>query len=102
MKTFIIGLSLLIISSNSYAQGWTNPHVADVISTVEVSSSLGLDIFRDFRAPDRKHAFLVSAERIGVKILLAEVTKHYVHENRPDNSDNKSFFSEHTELATAF
>lgn len=39
--------------------------------------------------------------QVGSTVLSAELVKHFVHRTRPDGSDRKSFFSEHTAIACA-
>lgn len=40
-----------------------------------------------------------SAVRIGITVGIAESAKYFIPRERPDRSDRKSFFSEHTALA---
>lgn len=72
--------------------------VADVISYGTVITQIGLDTYRSFKADDKKVAFEQQALRTGITIGLSELVKHFVHEERPDGSDNKSFWSEHSAL----
>ena len=37
--------------------------------------------------------------RTGIAVAVAELTKRVIHRTRPDGSDRKSFFSEHTAVA---
>lgn len=70
--------------------------VADKISTVEVIGEIAFDVFRAIRNKNVKGLLL----RDGCGVGLAELTKHFVKETRPDGSDRKSFFSEHTDWAS--
>lgn len=76
-------------------------HIADGVSTGLVFTQIGLDTLASWRAPDRKRAFTHQALRLGGTIGVAELTKLIVHRRRPDGSDYKSFFSEHTAVAAA-
>lgn len=73
---------------------------ADWISTGLVGLQLGADAVQAWRQPDRWTAVRCEALRIGVALAAAEVTKRVVARTRPDGSDARSFFSEHTDLAT--
>lgn len=74
---------------------------ADWISTGAVAAQVGVDLWRSYQSPDRKHLLAREAKRIAFTVALAEVTKHFVHRTRPDGSDRHSFYSEHTALAIA-
>lgn len=74
---------------------------ADWLSYGTVIAQLTGDTVHSFQSADRKHAFLMEGARIGTTIAVAELVKHFVHRTRPDGSDQKSFFSEHTALAAA-
>lgn len=74
---------------------------ADWISYGTVIAQLTGDTVHAWQQPDRKHAFLMEGARIGATIAVSELVKHFVHRTRPDGSDQKSFFSEHTALAAA-
>lgn len=82
---------------------WQPParHAADIISTGTVLTQIGLDTLRSFRSEHKKRAFLEQGCEMGVAIAIAETAKLLVPRTRPDGSDRKSFFSEHTALATA-
>lgn len=75
--------------------------IADWVSTGLDMTNVGVETWRNWQAPDRKKAFLNQGLRIGIAVGIAELTKHFVHRTRPDGSDNKSFFSEHTAIAAA-
>lgn len=75
-------------------------HAADWISTGAVAANIGLDAWHTFHDEPRGNAWRFAC-RIGLPVGVAELTKALVHRTRPDSSDNKSFFSEHTALAAA-
>lgn len=77
-----------------------NQHkVADYTSTVLVGVNIGAEVISAWRQEDKKHALGCVALRNGIAIGATELTKILVHRTRPDGSDNKSFYSEHTTLA---
>jgi membrane-associated phospholipid phosphatase len=82
---------------------WQPParRTADIISTSAVFAQIGLDTIRSFRAENKKRAFLAQGCEMGIAIGLAEAAKALIPRARPDRSDRKSFFSEHTAIATA-
>lgn len=100
----------------SGAMRWQGHEVAaDRLSTGLVAGSLAWLTFETWRYPcmatyrstgvtlfrcDRRHAFIREAIAIGVTVGIAEATKRIVHRTRPDGSDDRSFFSEHTALAS--
>lgn len=73
--------------------------IADAVSTALVAGQLGASVLAGWQAPDRRRALTCQAIQIGAVVGLAELTKALVHRTRPDGSDQKSFFSEHTALA---
>ncbi len=77
---------------------WSNKNAANVISFFPVVASIGYDTYKSWKSEDRKHAFIAQAERTAIDVGVAEITKRLVHRCRPDLSDCKSFYSEHTEL----
>lgn len=103
MKTLLAALSLIVLSAASAsaqtldrrandAVAWSRPVVAQRISDVAAFASFALPC-----ASDRQRAcFERQALRSGVTILLSEVVKRTVPRTRPDGSDRKSFWSEHT------
>lgn len=81
---------------------WTgHDKLVDVTSTVLVGVSLFVPCFenRDLSATDTVTCLRQQAVRVGIGVLAAELTKRLVSRQRPDGSDAKSFYSEHTELA---
>jgi membrane-associated phospholipid phosphatase len=77
---------------------WANINAANIVSFFPVAASIGYDTYKSWHSSDRKRAFLMQGARAGIDIGVAELVKRMVHRNRPDNSDSKSFYSEHTEL----
>lgn len=74
---------------------------ADWLSTGLDVTAIGVESWQNWHAVDRKKAYTHQALRVGIAIAAAEITKLFVHRTRPDASDHKSFFSEHTALAAA-
>lgn len=68
---------------------------ADLISTGVVAGAIALPCLEDRTARCLK----TSALRVGLTVGVAETAKYFLHRHRPDRSDRKSFFSEHTALA---
>lgn len=102
MKAFLL---VLLLASPVYAEdqpaAWKAQRgAADWISTGLVGLQLGADVVHVWKQPDRWSAVRCEALRIGLTVGAAEVTKRLVHRTRPDGSDQMSFFSEHTALAT--
>ena len=90
---FITSIFFILLSVKPVsAQVWNDSNKANTLSNISVGASISLDLINDFRSNNKKHAFLISAERLGLKILIAEVTKRLIHEDRPDHSDNKSCY----------
>jgi membrane-associated phospholipid phosphatase len=77
---------------------WTPPRrpVANGISWGTAIGSVALDTVRSFKAEHRKTALLEQACGLGVAGLAMRTTKHLVHRDRPDGSDDRSFYSGHT------
>lgn len=69
------------------------------ISDASVGINLGLDAWQSLYHTDAttKRNYLC---RTLLTVGIAEVTKALIHRTRPDGSDQQSFFSEHTALAT--
>lgn len=99
MRVLINIIFILALSTCVSAQQTTAQKVNDTISYVTVFSNIGLDTISAFRAPDRKCSLISEGIKIGSTIAISELLKHFINEERPDNSDNKSFPSEHTALA---
>lgn len=93
MKTLLI---VFLMAAPVSAQT-TGEKAADWISTGLVGANLGADIYHDVKHHCVKNLLL----RNGLTVGAAELTKLFVHENRPDGSDQKSFYSEHSALAMA-
>jgi len=107
-KAGLIFLFALLIPASLSAQStaidpdlaWHNGQkVADIISYATTGTAIGIDIFHAARSDNPKRALA----RIGIKdgsiIGISELVKAVIHRTRPDKSDNKSFYSEHTALS---
>src|SRR5258706_7321255 len=78
---------------------WKNTRDANIISNITVGASIALDTWDSFKSVDRKRAFIKQGERTLIIVGATEIVKRLTHRTRPDDSDNLSFFSEHTELS---
>jgi membrane-associated phospholipid phosphatase len=97
----LVGVTLLVLTfaTSAYAEtqpaAWTKGRpAADWISTGLVGAQIGADAWTS------RHALGGFACRIGLTVGAAEIVKHTVPRSRPDGSDQMSFYSEHTALAT--
>lgn len=98
-SVFLVGL-LCTTSARAQDSAWspgTPRKVADWTSTALVGINVGADAIHSFR----NHCGKEFLFRTGFTVGIAELTKLLVHRERPDHSDNKSFFSEHTALAVS-
>lgn len=100
-EVILVSFLLLLISNNLKAQQTTAQHTNDIISYGTVYSNIALDTIHSFRSPDKKCAFISEGIKIGSTVLISEILKHFINEERPDGSDNKSFPSEHTAIAAS-
>lgn len=96
-RAIVIGLIGLIGLAAPVQAQTSGEKAADWISTGLVGVNLGADIWHDAQHHCLRHLIW----RNGVTIGAAELTKLFVHETRPDGSDDKSFYSEHSALAMA-
>jgi hypothetical protein len=101
----IAPLLVLILSSPVSAQetqpsAWdSHRDVASNISNAMAYGSIALDAVDSWRSEHRGWAFACQGARLGVATAAALVVKHYVHRDRPDHSDQMSFYSQHTTTA---
>lgn len=93
----LITLLLLTISTPVYAGDDTK--LPDVASYITVITNVTFDTIKSIRSDNRKDAFTMQGLRLGATIASSEVIKLIVHKMRPDGSDNKSFWSEHSAIA---
>lgn len=104
-KLLAISFLFSTLVSTSYAEpipAWSKGRkVADILSTSTLTTSIGLDTIHSFRQDDRKRALIDQALRTGLTVAVSEIVKRVVHRERPDGSDNRSFFSEHSALSIA-
>lgn len=94
----LITLLLLTISTPVYAQ---DKREADWASYLTVGLNVAFDSVHSYRAPNRKDAFTKQGIRLGATIASSELIKLVVHKWRPDHSDRKSFWSEHSAISGA-
>jgi membrane-associated phospholipid phosphatase len=97
-------LVLLLVPTPALAE--TNPlawkghaTLAARISDAAVWAQIGGETVASLRAERRGRALGCQALRTGLVVGVSELTKAVVHRTRPDGSDRKSFYSEHTALA---
>jgi hypothetical protein len=108
-RRFVISLIFLIlililvpsVSSAQNVDNQKNRKIWNVISYGTVITNVVLDTVHSARAENKKVAFERQGIAVGSTILASELVKHFVHETRPDGSDNKSLWSEHTGIAGA-
>lgn len=111
MRLLTFSLVLFLFSSNCFAEpvpkwnGAKAQNVANWISNGLVVFSIGSDAFNTFKntahSSSKKKAAINFSLRVGISVLASELVKHNVSRTRPDGSDNKSFWSEHTSLTCA-
>lgn len=77
----------------------TERHVADIASWGTVAASIALDTRASWQCADRRRCFVLQGVRAGVTLGAAELVKRAIHRDRPDGSDDMSFYSEHTAWA---
>lgn len=86
----------LLIASPAYADV---QRTADVISYGTVFTQTILNTIHSAKQKDKKKAFTKQGLKLGAVVALSETVKHFVHVERPDGSDNKSFWSEHSAVS---
>lgn len=96
MAKYLLVLSFILISSPSYSE---DTKLANIASWSTVLTNIALDTAHSYRSIDKKEAFTKQSLRIGITVLSSEVIKRIVHKVRPDGSDDRSFWSEHSALA---
>lgn len=99
---FLGTVSLLIFSiflaSPVYAD---DTKLADWGSWATAITNVTFDTVHSFRAPNKREALTKQGVRLGLTIGTSELIKRIVHKTRPDGSDDKSFWSEHSAIAAA-
>jgi len=99
MKTLLL---LLLAAAPAAAEGtpfqWAPPHrqTANVISWGTAIGAVGLDTVRSFKSDHRRVAVGEQLCGLGLAGLAMRTTKHFVSRERPDRSDDRSFYSGHT------
>lgn len=89
-----------VLAQETQPAAWSSHRkIADVASTAAVAANISGEVVAAWREPNRGHALGCVALRNGIVIGATELTKAIVHRTRPDGSDDKSFYSEHTALA---
>ncbi|MEO8481082.1 MAG: hypothetical protein ABI634_02660 [Acidobacteriota bacterium] len=82
---------------------WSADHkkAADWLSTGIVAGAILTPCLNSQRASGLEVRGCLKREglRIGLAVGAAETAKYFIHRDRPDGSDRKSFFSEHTAIA---
>lgn len=100
----MLGALLLLAAAPARAEqnplAWaSHGALARHLSDGAVWANITAETVASLRANNRGHALGCQALRTGLVVGVAELTKALVHRTRPDGSDRKSFFSEHTALA---
>lgn len=106
MRTLAPLLAVLLcgacLSAEQQPLAWSHDRpVADWISTGLVAANVLTETVVAWRTDDRRHALGCEAVNVGLTVGVAELTKRVIHRTRPDGSDQRSFFSEHTAIASA-
>lgn len=100
----IVAILVLLLPVPSQAEEnpllWkSHAKLAARLSDVAVWTNIGAETIASLRSERRGRALGCQAIRTGLVIGVSELTKALVHRTRPDGSDRKSFYSEHTALA---
>lgn len=77
----------------------SHTRVAELVGRGMLGTQMALAVRDAWKAPRRGRAFGCLAAENAATILLSELVKRLVHRERPDHSDNLSFWSEDTALA---
>lgn len=113
MRKAILALALalsipLTASAQSYPpiDKYTPPlknhqDLAQVVSDITLAAALTIDTIHSWKSEDPTKAFEMQALRTGVIVGASELAKFILHRTRPDGSDSKSMWSEHTALAAS-
>jgi len=108
MKTLLLSFVLVVAALPASAQesnplAWPAEHrkLAARISDATVITSIAVDSIHSFRSTDKGRAFACQSYRVAASMIVAELLKRAIHRMRPDGSDNKSFPSMHTAIATS-
>jgi len=105
--TIALVLLALLVSAPVFAQdnpsAWPPEHrnLANNISWATVSTNVFFDSLHALKHPTttKKHAVLCTLSRYAITSGASHLTKSLVHRERPDGSDNRSFYSGHTAWA---
>ena len=90
--------TLMLVDDEAHEHAAWSPakrRAADWLSTGTVAAAVALPCLED----RTRGCVKTSALRIGLTVGIAETSKYFIRRERPDKSDRKSFFSEHTALA---
>lgn len=79
----------------------SHQRLAEHLSNVTLWSAIGLETLHTLRADDRRRAATCQGLRLGTAIGVTLAVKFLVHRDRPDHSNDHSFFSGHTANAMA-
>jgi len=74
-------------------------NLSNTLSNITVYTAIGLDTIDSYKHDDKKKAFICQGMRLGVSNAVNFTVKQLVHKRRPDGSDDKSFYSNHTSNA---
>lgn len=109
MTKTLIGLLGVVLSISTLAAedtptAWSveKRPLANALSNVTVYTNIGLDVYHDLKTSDHKWQTAgCEALTYGSVELAVNLLKRIVHKERPDRSDNLSWPSAHTAMATA-
>ena len=89
---------IILLTSPVYADS-DDKRLADWASYTTVITNVTFDTIHSYRSIDRRKAFTRQGLRLGLTVASSEIIKRIVHKTRPDGSDDKSFWSEHSAIA---
>lgn len=95
MKSLLLKSSLILILLASPVYGQS----ANTLSNITVYSQLGIDTIDSVMHENKWKALKCQAIRLGVSNGINYTVKSLVKKERPDKSDFKSFYSNHTSNA---
>lgn len=93
-NSVLLSFVLMMSPGILYAQNLSN-----TLSNISVYTSIALDTYDSYKYENKKKSFGCQAIRLGTSNAINFTVKQLVHKTRPDGSDNKSFYSNHTSNA---
>lgn len=106
----VVGLDLFVapaavaqpVPGDGLVPAWSSHRAqAETMSDLTVAAAVVADTWDTFHAPDRSRALTQQLIREGAIFAISTIAKRAVGRRRPDGSDRRSFFSEHTAFAAS-